>query len=181
MSDTSGNARLSAEGKNELSATAEQIAENIPDAVLVGPLQRTKETLSILETAVGHEMKAEECGYLRGINNSRWAGKTFEMLDTDNLLLFLQRECSHNIFAKTEDGDSWGDVIFRCIRIVERLNRKYRGKKVLIISQGSIAQGMKIVLHLSPQPWEGYSAEKMFSLTQKGTSYGYGKLVSIVS
>lgn len=180
MSDTSCNARLSAAGKEELPIVAHQIKGNPPDIVLVGPLDRTKETFEILEKHIQITVETNTCVYLRGINNGLWAGKTFEMLDVDNLLLFLSRECSHNIFVKTKEGDSWGDVIFRCIKLLNYLNRSYRNKKVLIVSQGSIFQGMKIVLHLCKKPWEDYSAEKMFSLTEEGTNVGYGRIQSII-
>lgn len=180
MSDTSCNARLSDVGKAELSAAAHQICGNLPDAILVGPLKRTMETLDVLETYLREKVKVDTCGFMRGINNALWAGKTFEMLDSENLLVFLQRECSHNIFAKSRGGDSWGDVIYRCIKLLNYLNRRYRNEKVLIISQGSIFQGMKIVLHLCQKPWEGYSAEKMFSLTRKGTNVEYGQIQKLI-
>lgn len=180
MSDISGNAKLSEAGKAELSVAAYQISENLPDAILVGPLRRTRETLGILEKYIDTTVETDVCGFLKGINNTIWAGKTFEMLDTDNLLVFLRRECSHNIFVKTKGGDSWGDVIFRCIKLLNYLNSRYQNKKVLIVSQGSILQGLKIVLHSGQEPWEGYSAEKMFSLTGEGTNVEYGKIQSII-
>lgn len=182
MSDISDNAKLSASGRKELqlSEIGRLICENPPDAVLVGPLERTKETYAVLENYFGEETNVDMCPFMRGINNTDWSGKTFEMLDMNNLMIFLLRECSHNIFVKTAGGDSWGDVIFRCIKLLSYLNRNYREKKVLLISQGSIYQAMKIVLHVHQEPWKDYSAEKMFSLTSSGTNVEYGKIQVLV-
>ena len=182
MSDISDNAKLSALGKEELQLPeiGKLIRENSPDVVLVGPLERTKETYMVLEKYFGEETNVDICPFMRGINNTDWSGKTFEMLDMNNLMIFLLRECDHNIFVKTTGGDSWGDVLFRCIKLLNHLNRNYCGKKVLLISQGSIYQAMKIVLHMHQEPWKNYSAEKMFSLTSSGTNVEYGKIQVLV-
>lgn len=180
MSDLSSNAKLSLRGKKEVNQIIHQIRANLPDVILVGPLERTKETFDIIEKNIKKTVKTETCDFLRGINNSVWGGKTFEMLDSGNLWIFLQRECRHNIFAKTQGGDSWGDVIYRCIKLIKYLNGRYRNKKVLIISQGSVFQGLQIVLHTYQNPWENYDAEKMFSIMDKETNVEYGKIQSII-
>ena len=115
-----------------------------------------------------------------GINNSVWEEKQLEMLDDTNLYIFLQREYAHNIFAKSKYGDSWGDVLLRCSKLIWAINKDYKGKEILLISQGSIYQGLKILLHHSNKPWDGYSANAMFcAKPSREKPVGYGKLFHI--
>lgn len=180
MSDTSDNAKLSENGIDELSHVAERLRNDMPDVILFGPLERTETTFRIISAQLKEEIQAERCSYMRGINNSEWAGKTFETLDEENLAVFLMRECRHDIFVKTRNGDSWGDVLFRCARLLRHLNSRYSEKKVLLVSQGSVFQGMNILLHVKESPWKDYFAEKMFSLSDKGTDVKYGDIQQIM-
>lgn len=180
MSDSSLNSTLTNEGIMEIKATAEEIARDFPDVVLLAPLLRTVNTYQVLQKQIQDVLPVKMCFYMRGINNSVWEEKTFEMLDDDNLYVFLQRECYHNIFAKTENGDSWGDVLLRCARLIREINRNFTNKNILLISQGSIYQGMKILLHQSKTPWEGYSAESMFcTIPSHKRKVGYGRIFNI--
>ncbi len=180
MSNTSENSSLSEKGIHQLEIISSQIRKDMPDIVIVAPLKRTQDTWNILKYKLNCDVEVVQCDYLVGINNSVWAGKTFEELHEEELWLFLRRECDHNTLVKTEGGDSWGDVIYRCIKVFEVLNDKYGDKKVLLISQGSIYQAFKILLHLCHEPWDGYSAEKMFHLSQSGTDVGYGKIIKLI-
>lgn len=180
MSNSSSNGVLSDKGKIEIIKVAEKINDNFPDVVLLAPLDRTIETFKILQSHVKCKLPMNYCSYMLGINNGIWEGKTLEMLDTKNLYVFLQRECFHNIFIKTKDGDSWGDVLVRCAKLLHKLNKQYIDKNVLLISQGSIYQGLKILLHQSDTPWDNYSASKMFCVNSSHErSIGYGKIFNI--
>lgn len=183
MSDTSLNSKLSESAAKEIDAISQSILNDLPDAIIVSTLDRTMATYKILKRNLPKYMSVSFSEEMRGINNGVWEGKTFEMLDEENLFVFLQRECCHNIFAKSEDGDSWADVIYRCTKILKELNRNYKDKQVLLISQGSIYQGLKILLHIDSSPWENYSAEKMFNLSQtnSGKSIDYGCISTLVS
>lgn len=117
--------------------------------------------------------------YLVGINNGVWGDKNFEGLDSQNLYVFLRRECSHNIFVKSLNGDSWGDVLVRCARLLKKINSCYSSQKVLLVSQGSIFQGMRILLHQGNDPWDGYSASAMFGTVGREKLIGYGRIFNI--
>lgn len=180
MSDSSFNSTLTNEGIMEIKAIAKEVASDFPDVVLLAPLPRTMNTFRVLQKQIQDVLPVKMCFYMRGINNSIWEEKTFEMLDDDNLYVFLERECSHNIFAKSQNGDSWGDVLRRCTKLIREINTKFENKNVLLVSQGSIYQGIKILLHQSKTPWEGYSAEAMFcTIPSDQKKVGYGKLFNI--
>lgn len=171
MSNTSINGRLSQNGKREIKSIAETIESDLPDIVIVSTLYRTLETYNVLQQNLSHKLSVQFSDEMKGINNSIWEGKTFEMLDENNLLIFLQRECEHNVIIKTNNGDSWADVIYRCSRVLSKINKSFINKKVLLISQGSIYQGLKILLHADKEPWRNYSASKMFNLSNVSTGH----------
>lgn len=180
MNNDSDNSKLTEEGVIELAQLSKSISALYPDVILVGPLERTLETFKVLSQNLDCKPFVKKCDYLLGINNGVWGGKTFEMLDLDNVCVFFQRECKRNIFAKTSDGDSWGDVLFRCTKLLKDINKNYSGKNVLLVSQGSIYQGLKILLHREKSPWDGYETGAMFgTMTSKEKKLGYGKIFKI--
>lgn len=180
MNDDSDNSRLTETGVKEIEELAKRITNILPDIILVGPLHRTLKTYEVLSNQLSNKPLVKVCEHLIGINNSVWGEKTFEMLDMENLYVFLQRECSHNIFAKTKEGDSWGDVLVRCARLLKDINKHYEDKKILLISQGSIYQGLKIILHQEKKPWDGYTASSMFgTINRNAKKLGYGRIFDI--
>lgn len=180
MSNSSKNSRLAYDGIREIERVAQEIKKSIPDVILLAPLERTVQTFHVLQSQITEELPVKRCPYLLGINNGSWEEKSFEKLDSNNLYVFLQRECAHNIFAKTRNGDSWGDVLVRCCRLLREMNREYKGKEVLLISQGSIYQGLKMLLHQQKTPWEGYSADSMFCTgVSKEKPIGYGRIFDV--
>lgn len=177
MSNTSSNAILSKDGIEEIKEASREVNNHMPDVILLAPLKRTMDTFRILQSQFTHDLPVIECTYMIGINNGVWEDKRLEALDEDNLYIFLQREYAHNIFVKSKDGDSWGDVFVRCSKLIHTVNREYKGKDILLISQGSIYQGIKILLHHSNKPWDGYSPNAMFSTKLcNEKSVGYGRV-----
>ena len=174
MSDTSANSVLSNDGKKEIRKVAYIIEKDIPDIIIVSSINRVKETFMVLKNCLSCNYSVEFSNDMKGINNSVWQGKKFEMLDESNLIVFLERECKHNVFIKTECGDSWADVIFRCTKVLNRINKYYSNKKVLLISQGSIYQSLKILLHIENSPWDNYSALKMFNINDVSSKDAIG-------
>lgn len=179
MSNSSNNSILSDVGKNEIEQASVDIKNDIPDVILIAPLTRTLDTYNILKTHLSEDLPVKCCKYMVGINNGTWENKKFEMLDHQELYVFLQRECCHNIFAKSKGGDSWGDVLVRCSRLLKKINKEYSCKNVLLVSQGSIYQGLKILLHKMKNPWEDYSPHAMFSTMSSKKIIGYGKTLDI--
>lgn len=179
MSNSSKNSILSTDGILELKNVVRDINRISPEVILVAPIDRTVKTYEILKQYLSCDTITKKCEYMVGINNSVWGDKKFESLDCKNLYIFLLRECGHNIFCKTLNGDSWGDVLIRCAKLLNELNNKYSSKKVLLISQGSVYQGLKILLHCQKHPWQGYSAGAMFGTLRGEKQIGYGRIFNI--
>lgn len=179
MSNDSDNSILSNAGIREIEIISEDVRQYKPDITLVAPLNRTLSTFRVLQEKLPFSLNSIICSTLVGINNGVWESKTVDMLDEVNYLVYYKREYHHNIFAKSLYGDSWGDVLLRCGNLLEAINQDYAGKKVLLISQGSILQGLRIILHKTVSPWSDYSSGSMFSNTGS-KSIGYGKLFSIL-
>lgn len=181
MSNTSPNTQLSESGKTDIKKTAKKINEYKPDVIIVATLSRTLDTYEILKTSLACNYSLCFSNEMIGIDNGDFGGKRFERLNEDQLFIFLKRECSHNVFIKTPNGDSWGDVIYRSIKVINYINKKFPKKKILLISQGSIYQALKILMHNNNSPWEGYSALKMFNISNESScnNMGYSCLYSL--
>ena len=179
MNNESKNSCLTSEG---IKILKEEISSNIkiiPDIVFVAPLKRTLYTYNVFKHEINCNIKFEKCNFMLGIDNSIWGGKSLEMLDTHNLYIFIRRELFHDIFAKTKNGDSWGDVLMRCVKLLNVLNRKHKNENVLLISQGSVAYGLNVLLHKFSTPWSDYNTHKMFFSRNKQNMYNYGKIITL--
>lgn len=113
-----------------------------------------------------------------GIDNSGWEEKSCKDLTENDLEDFIEREIRHNIFAKSSNGGSWGEVLINCVRLINFINAKFTGKRVLLISQGSILQGLRILRHETSTPWEKYDAMKMFKF-DKNFNSNYGQITCL--
>lgn len=70
-----------------------------------------------------------------------------------------------------------GEVLVRCIKLVEYINNNYKRQKILLVSQGSILIGLQIILHIQEELWENYDAETFFGLKDNESKpKDYGKL-----
>lgn len=175
MSDTSSNAKLTACGWKELQKTAQQIYRMNFEYIFYSEIPRVQETFEVIYHQIGESAHCEKIPWMLGIDNAGWEMRNKEELTDVDAEDFYQREVLHNIFAKSSRGCCWGKVLCRCIRLVEYLNEKCAGKKVLLVSQGSISMGLKIVLHMENKPWEKYDSETFFAL-KNIEQHDYGKL-----
>ena len=60
-------------------------------------------------------------------------------------------------------------------KVLELINEKYAGKKILLISQGSVLRGMQILLRARKHPWDEYTVSGMYHVgddSQKKKDYG---------
>lgn len=172
MSDTSDNCGFT---KNGIEITHKQAAEldsyNF-DIALYGPIARVENTKKlIMETPQKFECVRVE--YLHGINNTGWEYKTF--FDLENDPTFVAREIENNMFARTPEGSSWGTVIANCADVIDLINEKYAGKRILLISQGSVLRAMQILLRKRKHPWDDFTVSGMYHVgddSKKKKDYG---------
>lgn len=175
MSDSSSNAVLTEQGIANVKLTANLIEKMQFDYVLYSLIPRVKQTAEIIKQYENYCNNYIEIPWMNGIDNAGWEGKTVAELNGKDQEDFYQREILHNIFARSSKGCSWGEVLLRCIDLIEYINAHLIDKKVLLISQGSIFVGLRLLLHLEDKLWGNYDAESFFGLNNN-KSQNYGKL-----
>lgn len=175
MSDLSNNAVLTEQGITDVKLIANKIEKMKFDCIIYSSINRVKQTAEIVRKSENYCDCYIEIPWMKGIDNAGWEGKNAMELKGQDREDFYQREILHNIFAKSSKGCSWGEVLVRCIDLVEFLNMHYRDRKILLISQGSIFIGLKMILQLEDKLWENYDPESFFGLIDDKTK-NYGKL-----
>lgn len=172
MSDTSENSRFTDIG---IEITRQQAAEldayNF-DIALYGPIPRVVNTQKII---MEHPQKFEavKVHKLHGIDNTGWEYKSFEELQHNPT--FIAREFDNNMFARTPSGTSWGMVIANCVDVIDLINECYPGKRILLMSQGSVLRAFQILLRKREHPWDDFTVEGMYHVgddTNKKKNYG---------
>ena len=172
MSDTSENCRFT---KNGIEITKKQAIELDPfnfDIALYGPIPRVVNTQKIIMD-LPQKFPAIKVHKLHGIDNTGWEYMSFEKVSKDPI--FIAREIENNMFARTPSGTSWGMVIANCVDVIDLINECYAGKKILLISQGSVLRAFQILLREREQPWDDYTAEGMYHIgddSKKKKNYG---------
>ena len=79
------------------------------------------------------------------------------------------------MFARTPEGTSWGTVIANCSDVIDFINEYCVGKKVLLLSQGSVLRAFQILLRKRKHPWDDFTVEGMYHVgddTNKKKNYG---------
>ena len=172
MCDTSDNCGFT---ENGIEITKKQAAELDAydfDIALYGPIPRVVNTqLLIMQTP--QKFEAIKVHKLHGIDNTGWEYKSFEELHTTPT--FIAREIENNMFARTPSGTSWGMVIANCVDVLDLINEQYAGKKILLISQGSVLRAFQILLRKRKHPWDDFTVEGMYHVgddTNKKKNYG---------
>ena len=172
MSDTSNNCGFTDTGIAVTSRQAKELGDYDFDVALFGPIDRVINTMKLVMDTPQH-FDAVYCKKLHGIDNTGWEYKSFFDLEHDPV--FLAREVENNMFARTPHGSSWGTVIANCADVLELINSRYGGKKILLISQGSVLRGMQILLRKRAHPWDAYTVSGMYHVgddSKKKKNYG---------
>lgn len=172
MSDTSNNCGFTNNGIEITKKQAEELDKYDFDVALCGPIARVVNTKNIIMERP-QKFECVDVKYLHGIDNTGWEYKSF--FDLENDPTFIAREIENNMFARTPNGTSWGTVIANCVDVMELINNEYAGKKVLLISQGSILRGMQILVRTRKHPWDDFTVSGMYHVgddSKKKKDYG---------
>lgn len=172
MSDTSNNCGFTENGIEITKKQAEELDKYDFDIALYGPIARVVNTKKIIMSRP-QKFEAVRVQYLHGIDNTGWEYKSFEeLVNTD---IFIARELENNMFARTPEGTSWGTVIANCSDVIDFINEYCVGKKVLLLSQGSVLRAMQILLRKRAHPWDDFTVEGMYHVgddSNKKKNYG---------
>lgn len=172
MCDTSENCGFTESGIEITKKQAAELDTYNFDIALYGPIPRVVNTQLII-MARPQKFEAVKVHKLHGIDNTGWEYKSFDELRHDPT--FVAREIENNMFARTPSGTSWGTVIANCAEVIELINELYAGKKVLLISQGSVLRAFQILLRKRKHPWDDYTVEGMYHVgddANKKKNYG---------
>lgn len=172
MSDTSKNCGFTENGIEIIRRQAAELDAYNFDVALYGPIERVINTKNlIMETP--QKFETVYCKKLHGIDNTGWEYKSFFDLENDET--FIAREIENNMFARTLEGTSWGTVIANCVDVLELVNKKYAGKRILLISQGSVLRSFQILLRKRKHPWDDFTVSGMYHIgddSKKKKDYG---------
>ena len=172
MSDTSDNCGFTDDGIEITKKQAKALDEYNFDVALYGPIPRVVHTKELI-MQTPQKFEAIKVHKLHGIDNTGWEYKSF--FDLENDPIFVAREVENNMFARTQSGTSWGMVIANCIDVIDLINECYAGKKVLLMSQGSVLRGFQIILRTREHPWDDYTVSGMYHVgddSKKKKNYG---------
>lgn len=172
MSDTSDNCGFTENGIEITRKQAEELDNYNFDVALYGPIARVVNTMQIIMERP-QKFEAVRVQKLHGIDNTGWEYKSFYDLENDPI--FIAREIENNMFARTPNGTSWGTVIANCVDVIDLINEKYAGKKVLLLSQGSVLRAMQILLRKRKHPWDDFTVSGMYHVgddSNKKKDYG---------
>ena len=172
MSDTSNNCGFTENGLALTRKQAKELDNYDFDVALFGPIDRVFNTMKVV-MEIPQKFDAVYCRKLHGIDNTGWEYKSF--FDLEHTPLFIAREIENNMFARTEKGTSWGTVVANCADVLELINEKYAGKRILLISQGSVLRGFQILLRNREHPWDDYTVSGMYHVgddSKKKKNYG---------
>lgn len=178
MSDTSDNCGFTENGIAIARKQAEQFGEYNFDIALYGPIQRVENTMKLV-MQLPQKFEVVPVQKLHGINNMGWEYKSFRDLESDPT--FIAREIENNMFARTPNGTSWGTVISNCAEVLELINANYAGKKILLISQGSVLRGMQILLRKRAHPWDDFTVNGMYHIGASKKKKDYGIISEVYS
>lgn len=172
MSDTSDNCGFTENGIEITKKQAEKLDAYDFDIALYGPIARVVNTMEIIMQR-HQKFEAVRVQKLHGIDNTGWEYKSFYDLENDPT--FIAREIDNNMFARTPNGTSWGTVIANCVDVIDLINEEYAGKKVLLVSQGSVLRAMQILLRARKHPWDDFTVSGMYHVgddSKKKKDYG---------
>ncbi len=172
MSDTSDNCGFTEEGIELTRRQAKELDDYDFDVALVGPIARVVNTKELI-MQTPQKFECIPVKELHGIDNTGWEYKSFFDLEHDPV--FVAREVENNMFARTPHGSSWGTVIANCADVLDIINEEYTGKRILLISQGSVLRGMQILLRKRAHPWDDYTVAGMYHVgddSKKKKNYG---------
>ena len=172
MSDTSDNCGFTQKGIDITKKQAEELDKFDFDVALYGPIARVVNTMKIIMERP-QKFEAVRVEKLHGIDNTGWEYKTYYDLEHDPT--FIAREIENNMFARTPNGTSWGTVIANCVDVIDLINEQYAGKKILLLSQGSVLRAFQILLRKRKHPWDDFTVSGMYHVgddSKKKKDYG---------
>ena len=133
------NDHLTEEGKKQVADAAKKLATSV-DMIVTSPIVRTHETAIIVASILGYTGEIHTDTRLTEWNvGQEFQGKNWEEF-------FAIRNASPERYNfKTEDGESYADVIRRAGDFIYELERTYTNKKIIIVTHGASARAFDLI------------------------------------
>jgi isoleucyl-tRNA synthetase len=154
---------LTEEGILQVQHTAGAFDDTI-DVVITSPFDRTKQTARVFLEAKQRTIPIETDDRL-----SEWnVGKEYSGTSLENY--FSVRNSSPDRYNfKSADGESYIDVMIRAAQFIYDIEKKYQGKKILIVTHGGPARAIELIS-------QGFSYNTLFETTRAYQNFNNAEL-----
>ncbi len=119
---------LTEEGIKQIKKSVKKLKKEKIDIIFTSDLTRTNQTTDIIGREL--EIKVKQDERLREVDFGTLNGK--DIAEYHGFFNFLREK----LFKSPEDGESWEDVRLRVWDFAKDIDKKYSGKKVLVVSHG---------------------------------------------
>lgn len=125
--EESSSISVTEKAKEKIRKVAKELKEKGIDIIYSSPYKRTKQTAEIIAKEIGKDIIFDErlVDIRLGVLHGKHTDTYFE--------IYLKER---NFFNKPEKGESWEEVQNRVIDFVKEIDKKYKDKKILIVSHG---------------------------------------------
>lgn len=156
---------LTSNGEKQMKDSSKSLS-NI-DLIISSPFLRTKQSAEIVAGEIG--LDKESIIYDEAFKE--WnPGKDFD--DVPNSIFFDSIDRVKEYEFKTEDGESFKDIVKRVGEGLQKIEEKYQGKNILIVAHGGILRALEFISN-------GVSSDRYHFLNQSYKSFKNGELRKI--
>lgn len=120
--------KLTKRGKKQIKIAAKKLKKERIDFIYSSDIFRTRQTAGIVVKELGLQVNFDK--RLRDINLGIYHGGPKEKLHQDF------PDPKKRFYQKPKGGESWNDLKKRLLHFLKDTDRKYKNKKILIISHG---------------------------------------------
>jgi isoleucyl-tRNA synthetase len=147
-------------GKEQVATAAAALKDSRIDMIITSPFKRTLETSSLIAAHLG---LTEENIIIDGRLGEWNVGAQFDGKPLDNY--FSIRNAQEDRYGfKTEDGESYIDIIKRAGTFLYDIEQQYQGKNILIVSHGAVTRALELVAN-------GLVVKNLFDSTRNFKNY----------
>ncbi len=128
-------------GREQVVASAAMLKDKKIDLIITSPFARTLETATLVAARIG----LTEENIITDSRIGEWnVGAAFDGKPMDEFFAIRNAQADRYGF-KTEDGESYADLIKRAGDFLYDIEKKYEGKTILIVSHGGVDRAMDLI------------------------------------
>ena len=119
---------LTEKGKKQIKAAAKKLKKGKIDLIYSSDIPRARQTAEIVAKELGLKVIFDK--RLRDVNMGIFRGRSYKEFQK----YFSRRK--ELFFKSVPQGESWDDVKERMMNFLKEIDKKYKNKKILIVSHG---------------------------------------------